>query len=137
MFLELLEQANLINCLRILLQNQLRVCAPTGIASYKIQGVTLHTLFHLPTKGDFKDLEGHKLHDAQQSLSEMNYLIIDEMSMVGRTVFGQIDRRLRQIFPHHANQMLGGCSCILFGYFEQLPTVMDLPLYATTSRNDL
>ena len=127
----------LINCLKLLLQNQLRVCAPTGVASYNIQGFTLHTLFGLPTRGDFKDLEGHKLHDMQQSLSEMNYLIIDEMSMVGRKMFGQVDQRLRQIFPHHAQQMLGGHSCILFGDFGQLPPVMDLPLYTTKSRNDL
>jgi len=123
----------LINCLKLLLQSQLRVCAPTGVASYNIQGFTLHTLFSLPTKGDFKDLEGHKLQDMQQSLSEMNYLIINEMSMVGRKMFGQVDRRLR----HHADQMLGGRSCILFGDFGQLPLVMDLPLYTTISRNDL
>ena len=66
----------LINCLKLLLQNQLRVCAPTGVASYNIQGFTLHTLFGLPTRGDFKDLEGQKLHNMQQSLLEMNYLII-------------------------------------------------------------
>jgi len=67
----------------------------------------------------------------------MNYSIIDEMSMVGRKMFGQIDRRLHQIFPHYANHMLGGRSCIFFGDFGQLPPVMDLPLYTTTSRNDL
>ncbi len=32
----------------------------------------------------------------------MLYIIIDEMSMVGRKMFGQVDRRLRlrQVFPH-------------------------------------
>ena len=59
------------------------------------------------------------------------------MSMVGRKMFGQIDRRLRQIFPHKKHQMLGGCSCLLFGDFGQLSPVMDLPLYSTTSRNEL
>ena len=33
--------------------------------------------------------------------------------------------------------MLGGCSCLLFGDFGQLPPVMDLPLYTTDSRNEL
>lgn len=33
--------------------------------------------------------------------------------------------------------MLGGCSCILFGDFGQLPPVMDLPLYTITPRNQL
>ena len=67
----------------------------------------------------------------------MTYLIIDEMSMVGRKIFGQVDSRLRQILPHRADQLLGGCSCLLFGDFGQLPPVMDLPLYTTVSRSPL
>jgi len=127
----------LINCLKLLLLENLRVCAPTGVASYNIGGSTLHSLFSLPTKGDFKDLEGRKLHDMQQSLAQMKYLIIDEMSMIGRKIFGQIDRRLRQIFPQNAHELLGGCSCILLGDFGQLPPVMDLPIYTTAPRNEL
>ena len=94
-------------------------------------------MLSLPTKGDFKDLDGRKLNEMQQSLSQMQYLIIDEMLMVGRKTFGQIDKRLRQIFPHKVHELLGGCSCILFGDFSQLPPVMDLPLYTTVSRNEL
>lgn len=33
--------------------------------------------------------------------------------------------------------MLGGCLCLLFGDFEQLSPVMDLPLYSTASRSEL
>ena len=69
----------------------------------------------------------------QQSLAEIQYLIIDEMSMVGRKTFGQIDKHLRQLFPHHADQLFGGCSCLLFGDFGQQPPVMDLPLYTSVS----
>ena len=117
--------------------DKLRVCAPTGVASYNIAGSILHSLLSLPTKGDFKDLDGRKLNEMQQSLSQIQYLIIDEMLMVGRKTFGQIDKRLRQIFPHKVHELLGGCSCILFGDFGQLPPMMDLPLYTTVSRNEL
>ena len=70
-------------------------------------------------------------------LSSVSYVFIDEMSMVGRKIFGQIDIRLRQIFPHKADQLFRGCSCLLFGDFGQLSPVMDLPLYTTVSRSSL
>ena len=70
-------------------------------------------------------------------MSSIRYIIIDVMSMVGRKEFGQIDNRLRQAFPHHAQEVFGGCSLLLFGDFGQLPPVMDLPLYTTDSRSDL
>ena len=73
----------------------------------------------------------------QQSLADMEYLFIDEMSMVGRTLLGQIDKPLRQVFLHQADSLFGGCSCFLFGDFGQLPPVMDLPLYTTMSRSHL
>ena len=110
------------------------VAAPTGVAAFNIEGHTLHSLLSLPTKGEYKDLEGERLHHMQQSLAGMHYLIIDEMSMVGRKMFGQVDKRLRQVFPHHADQLFGGCSCLLFGDFGQLLPVMDLPLYTAVSR---
>lgn len=100
----------LIKCLKILLQEHMCVVAPTGMASYNNEGYTLHSLFSLTTKADFKDLQGEKLHKMQESLALMKYLIIDEISMVGRKMFGQTDRRLRQVFPHQGDQILGGCS---------------------------
>ena len=127
----------LIHCLRLLLQRQLLVAAPTGVAAFNIDGQTLHSLLSLPTRGEFKDLEGETLTKLQQALSEVKYFIIDEMSMVGRKIFGQVDRRLRQAFPHHSQEVFGGCSCLLFGDFGQLPPVMDLPLYTTDSRSEL
>ena len=127
----------LIHCLRLFLQHQLVVAAPTGVAAFNIDGHTLHSLLSLPTGGEFKDLEGERLTKLQQSFSEIKYLIIDEMSMVGRKALGQVDRRLRQAFPHHSQQVFEGCSCLLFGDFGQLPPVMDLPLYTTHSHSEL
>ena len=90
----------LIRCLKFLLAGQLCVTAPTGVAAFNVDGYTLHSLLRLPVKGDFKQLEGNRLQTIQQFMTSIRYLIIDEMSMVGRKMFGQLDRRLCQAFPH-------------------------------------
>ena len=110
------------------MKSSLAVAAPTGPASYNVDGCTLHSLLSIPAKGEFKHLEGARLHALQQTLAGVDYIIIDEMSMVGRKLFGQVDRRLRQAFPHRSEEMLGGCSLPLFGDWGQLPPVMDRPL---------
>ena len=51
--------------------------------------------------------------------------------MVGRKMFGQVDRRLRQVFPERSEELFGGRS------WGQHPPVMDLPLYTTVSRTEL
>jgi len=124
----------LTHCIQLLLQDKVHIVAPTGVAAFNLDGTTLHSLLSLPTRSEFKDLEGKKL---QQSFATMQYSVIDEMSMVGRKLLGQVDRRLHQIFPHYSSKTLGGCSFLLFGDFEQLPPVMDLPLYTTSSSSTI
>ena len=54
----------LIHCLRLLLRDKVRVVALTGVAAFNVDGHTLHSLLSLPTKGEFKNLEGE--HVPQQ-----------------------------------------------------------------------
>ena len=74
----------LIYCLRLLLG---KVAAPTGVASFIIEGKTLHSLLHLPVRGDFKEMEWNNLEKLQDEMSSTKYLIIDEMSRVERKTF--------------------------------------------------
>ena len=127
----------LIQCLKLLLKDRLCVAAPTGVAAFNVDGYTLHSLLSLPVKGDFKPLEGKRLQNVQETLASVEYIIIDEMSMVGRKMFGQVDRQLRQVYPNQSEELLGGRSCLLIGDWGQLPPVMDLPLYTTVSRTEL
>ena len=53
------------------------------MAAFNVDGYTLHSLLSLPVKGDFKPLEGKRLLTIQQMLAAVDYIIIDEMSMVG------------------------------------------------------
>ena len=94
----------LIQCLKLLLGDRLWTSAPTGAAAFIVDGYTLHSFLSIPVKGEFKDLEGKRLQTIQQFMEGIDYLIIDEMSMVGRKMFGQVDRRLRQVFPHRLVQ---------------------------------
>ena len=64
------------NCLKLLLQSKLRVAAPTVVAAYNIEGYTLHSLFNLPTKSTFRELQGQQQHVIQQSFSEVKYIIL-------------------------------------------------------------
>ena len=90
----------LIWCLQKLLGDHVCVTAPTGVAAYNVHGHTLHSLLSIPVRGEFRDMEGQRLHTLQESLAGVRYIVLDEMSMVGRKLFGQMDRRLRQAFPH-------------------------------------
>ena len=92
---------------------------------------------HSITRGEFKDLQGESLNNLQKSMNGVKYVIINEMSMVGRKMFGEVDKRLRQAFPQNSNCVFGGCSCTLFGDFGQLPPVMDLPLFSCDARTSL
>ena len=119
----------LINAIRNLLQSTCVVTATIGKASYNIRGVTVHSLLKLPVgpKGN-KDLTGQSLCRLQESLRNMDYILIDEYSMLGQSTLGWIDRRCKQATGMH-NQVLGGKSLILIGDPGQLPPVADKPLY--------
>ena len=70
------------------------MAAPTGVAAFNIEGHILHSLLSLPVKCDYKDLEGEHLHHMLRSLANMEYLIIDELSVMGRKILGEVDKRL-------------------------------------------
>lgn len=66
----------------------MKVAAPTGVAAFNVEGYTLHSLLDLQTRGELKELEGNRYQQLQIRFKEVKYLIIDEMSMVGRKLFG-------------------------------------------------
>ena len=126
----------LINTIRSLLGNRCAVTATTGKASYNIRGVTIHSLLKLPVGPQRqKDLTGESLCRLQDSLAEIDYILIDEYSMLGQINFGWIDKRCKQATGYH-DKLLGGKSLILIGDPGQLPPVADKPLYHAKPSND-
>ena len=100
----------LINGICNLLQSKCAVTATTGKAAYNIKGVTVHSLLKLPigSRGR-KDLTGQSLCRLQENLNEIDYILIDEYSMLGQVAFGWIDKRCKQATGSH-NKLLGGKS---------------------------
>ena len=127
----------LINAIRNLLTTKCAVTATTGKAAFNINGVTVHSLLKLPvgSRGN-KNLAGQNLTRLQESLHDIDYIIIDEFSMLGQVTFGWIDRHLKQSSGLQ-DKLLGDKSVILCGDPAQLPPVADKPLYHVIPTNDV
>ena len=107
--------------------------APTGIAAFGIRGWTINYGLMIPVKEgkEFGQLGQNSLIRLQARWKKAKLLILDEKSMVGRAQMGRCDRRLRQAFPQHADEILGDLPAIFLGDFAQLPPIGDTPLYST------
>ncbi len=114
------------------------VLAPTGVAAFNINGMTIHSNLSIPIiTNKSLDLNGERLKQLQDRLKDVQYIIIDEKSMVGRRILALIDMRLRQAFPEHNNEPFGGRSVIMVGDFGQLLPILDLPMYVSIQRDAL
>ena len=75
----------LITAIQTFLGNKCAVTASTGKAAFNVKGVTIHSLLTLPVKpSSQKDLVGQILVNLQERLSRIDYIIIDEYSMIGQ-----------------------------------------------------
>ena len=102
------------------------LCAPTGKAASLIDGMTLHSFLSLPVnqcKHKLVKLDSDVSNRIGVKLRELQLLIIDEISMVGFTMFQQVDARLQQIM--RSKQPFGGISVLVLGDFNQLRPVGD------------
>ncbi|CAB4037821.1 ATP-dependent DNA helicase pif1, partial [Paramuricea clavata] len=112
----------LINAIRNLLQGKCAFTATTGKAAYNIKGVTVHSLLT------------YRVKRLQENLNNVEYIIIDEYSMLGQVTFGWIDKRGKQATGCNG-KVFGGKSLILTGDPGQLPPVADKPLYHSKPSN--
>lgn len=117
------------------------VAAPTGIAALNAGGVTLHSLFQLPS-ATFIPQEGAippdyneaihtpssywrqtKMHERKrQLLRSLELLIIDEVSMLRADTLDFIDMILRRV--RRSSDPFGGVQMLFIGDLLQLPPVV-------------
>ena len=119
----------LITAIQGFLGNKCAVTASTGKTAFNVKGIAIHSPLTLPVKpSSQKDLVGQSLVNLQERLLGIDYIIIDEYSMIGQKTLGWIDRRCRQSSGKKGH-IFGGKSIILTGDPGQLPPVCDKPLY--------
>jgi len=101
--------------------------APTGKAAYNIKGNTIHNALAIPacqSLKNYKRLDSSRLNSLRCQLGGLKLIFIDEISMVGNTMFNvQIDNRLKDI--KGSPLPFGGVSIIAIGDLFQLQPVMD------------
>ena len=122
----------LINAIKALLGDTCILKATAGLAGYNIEGCTLHSALQLPVRNhNNNDLNETAL---QRRFSGKQYLITDEMSMLGQRTLAWVDKRIQQA-TGKLYKPLGGISLMLLGDFAQLPPVGDKPIYASPSQS--
>ena len=95
--------------------------APTGVAAFNIQGMTVHSALLLGTsKFTTQPLTQDKLNTLRTKLSNLQLLIIDEVSMVGSNMLLQIHKRLQQLKGKGDDATFGNISILAVGDLYQL-----------------
>ena len=97
-----------------------------------------NTAFQVPLYGPNKrtktKVKGKGLQDLQNKYKHLKVLIIDELSMVGKITFRDLNKFLRQI--KNNNLDFGGISIFPVGDVFQLPTVKQSTIFANPSLID-
>jgi len=128
------------------------IVAPTGIAAINAAGVTIHSLFqlpfgtYLPKQPAAGEVQGNQHYNTPKSIvrhlqmnstkrrifTDLELLIIDEVSMLRADLLDAIDMVLRYI--RRDNSSFGGVQVLFIGDLHQLPPVVksnEWPLLST------
>jgi DNA replication protein DnaC len=112
--------------------------APTGKAAYNIKGNTIHSALAIPacqSLRNYKPLDSSRLNTLRCLLGGVKLIFLDEISMVGSTMFNiQINNRLKDI--KGSKEDFGGVSVIAIGDLFQLEPVMDRYIFKNLDDSD-
>lgn len=99
------------------------VCAPTGLAAAHVDGVTIHSLFHLPVVEHFIDYSPTPHDETDKVLARVDAIVVDEASMVRADMLDAMDLRLRMA-REEPTRPFGDTQIIMIGDLLQLPPVV-------------
>ena len=119
-------------------QTKVLMLAPTGKAAYNIKGNTIHSALAIPASQslrNYKSLDSIRLNTIQCQLGGIKLIFIDEISMVGNTMFTvQISRRLKDI--KGTSLPFGAVSIVAIGDLFQLQPVMDGYIFKSMNNDE-
>ena len=107
------------------------VVAPTGVAAINAGGMTIHSLFQLPTRILPPTQESYRHMFSEQRMFQrkrnmlyhLEMLVIDEISMVRADVLDAIDQVLRR-YKYRKDLPFGGVQIVMIGDLFQLSPVV-------------
>ena len=111
---------------------KLAVLAPTGTAASLIGGQTYHSFLRFSRnddqRNDGKRIASDERERYMQRIREVQFIIIDEVSMIGCQDLFKISSRLASV-RGAADEPFGGVHIMFSGDFGQLPPVQSTRLY--------
>ncbi|CAB3988639.1 ATP-dependent DNA helicase PIF1 [Paramuricea clavata] len=119
-------------------QVKILMLAPTGKAAYNIKGNTIHSALSIPacqSLKNYKHLDSSRLNNLRCQLGGLKLIFLDEISMVGSTMFNvQINNRLKDI--KGSKEDFGGVSMVVIGDLFQLEPVMDRYIFKNLDNSE-
>ncbi|KAE9524254.1 hypothetical protein AGLY_015293 [Aphis glycines] len=111
-----------------------KVGALSGVAARLVRGSTLHSMLKLPVQKDGRIVQMPLLSGQYFQFQHMwlewkdvDFIFIDEISMVSYEMLCMIESRLRQL--KSPKEMFGGINVLLFGDLMQIPPVKGQPVF--------
>jgi ATP-dependent exoDNAse (exonuclease V) alpha subunit len=114
-------KSTLLRALREMIDDEVAVVAPTGLAAVNVGGQTIHSFFGFPPRL----IRSEDIRRSRNGavMRRLKMLVIDEVSMVRSDLMWAIDQSLR-INRGRAREAFGGVRLIMFGDLHQLPPVV-------------
>ena len=110
-------------------KSRVLLLAPTGVAAININGNAIHPGFHIRYRGKILPLNDASKAELRNKYSEVELIIIDEISMVSNKLFYQVHKNMNEIFCPGQEFPFGRKSVIICGDMYQLPPVRAKPVF--------
>jgi hypothetical protein len=109
--------------------------AYTSKTSFNIDGNTIHSSFCIPLNcKDLPSLSLERLNSLIKKYDQLQLMVLDEISLIGKRILKFTDLLLRSIKRVHIN-VFGNLDVIIIGDFYQVQLVRDVGIFKINMNN--